>query len=174
MALFRTLLQQLYRKDNPEFQSRPEQSFFGGSRSRPEQSFFGGNRRQTAPAYWRQKKNVPNSSHFEVWMCTFLHFYIFTCFTAQVRYSWWWRVQIIFSFLTLFIPWVSFTVPWFYFMDNIWQDAGIRTRAVAICTIKTGAEFGSGTLKPEAGVGPDPEGLGSATRKKILWYVKPF
>ena len=29
-------------------------------------------------------------------------------------------------------------------------------------------EFGSGTLKPEAGVGPDPEGLGSATRKKIL------
>ena len=128
MALFRTLLQQLYRIDNPEFQSRPEQSFFGGSRSRPEQSFFGGNRSQTAPAYWRQKKNVPNSLHFEVWMCTFLHFYIFTCFTAQVRYSWWWRVQIIFSFLTLFIPWVSFTVPWFYFMDNIWQDAGIRTR----------------------------------------------
>ena len=50
--------------------------------------------------------------------------------------------------------------------DLSWR--GIRTRALAICTIKTGAEYGSGTLKPEAGVGPDPEGLGSATRKKIL------
>ena len=101
MALFRTLLQQLYRIDNPEFQSRPGQSraflagagaaqsraflagagaaqsraFLAGAGAAQSRAFLAGTGAKQLPAYWRQKKmyKIVHILRFE---CA--HFYTFT------------------------------------------------------------------------------------------------